>query len=381
MAPSVAFALPGEPGVVLQPLNIVVRVQPCSIGVGKDVLRCGTADAGDPDFVRVLRTVHLLDEQLVASGDKLHTGNIVVPRITGNLDPGCCSPGYWKIAHFDRRVRAAGFRIREMQDGRVDGIHIIDDVEHTRSFRVALPVGDILSVRAPSETVAAGEFFFIHPVECTVHDRLAPVIGQLRDLAGSDIFYIYIIVRNESHTCSVRREFGKHHRRLGKSLPQLAQSPVFQSQYPVVALRVVTPYPFRIIIDQNLSVVSAPGDTANGNRLPGLFVDKHRRRNDDFPPVVFGAVGNNVHTACLGVWFHPAVSFAILHPCHGADSFCLHQSSSNDIFQMESTLCCGRFALCKRIAVRLRPVFPWHDLCHTYISGQQDARYRKNEFV
>ena len=212
MAPSVAFALPGEPGVVLQPLDIVVRVQPCCICVGEDILRCRATDAGDPYFVRVLRTVHLLDEQFVASGDKLHTGNVVVSRIAGNLYPGCRSPGCRKIAHFDCRVRAACLRIREMQDGRVDGIHIIDDVEHSRSFCVALPVGDILSVRAPSETVAAGEFFFIHPVECTVHDRLAPVMGQLSDLAGSDIFYIYIIVRNESHTCSVRREFCKHHR-------------------------------------------------------------------------------------------------------------------------------------------------------------------------
>ena len=156
-----------------------VRVQPCCICVGEDILRCRATDAGDPYFVRVLRTVHLLDEQFVASGDKLHTGNVVVSRIAGNLYPGCRSPGCRKIAHFDCRVRAACLRIREMQDGRVDGIHIIDDVEHPRSFCVALPVGDILSVRTPSETVAAGEFFFIHPVECTVHDRLAPVMGPV----------------------------------------------------------------------------------------------------------------------------------------------------------------------------------------------------------
>ena len=219
MAPSVAFAFPGKPGVVLQPLDIVVRVQPCSIGVGEDILRCSAADTGDPDFVRILRTVHLLDEQLVASGYKFHAGNVVVARITGNLDPGSRSSGCWKIAHFDRRVRTAGFRIREMQDCRVDGIHVIDDVEHSRSFRVALPVGDILSVRAPAETVAAGKFFFIHPVERTVHDRQVPVMGQLRDLAGSNIFYIYIIVRDESHACPVGREFGKHHRRFWQSFP------------------------------------------------------------------------------------------------------------------------------------------------------------------
>ena len=212
MAPSVAFALPGEPSIVLQPLDIVVRVQPCCICVGEDILRCRATDAGDPYFVRVLRTVHLLDKQFVASGDKLHTGNVVVSRIAGNLYPGCRSPGCRKIAHFDRRVRAACLRIREMQDGWVDGIHIIDDVEHPRSFCVALPVGDILSVRAPSETVAAGEFLLINPVESAVHDLLVTIVSKLFDIACGYILHIYIIVRNESHTCSVRREFCKHHR-------------------------------------------------------------------------------------------------------------------------------------------------------------------------
>ena len=116
--------------------------------------------------------------------------------------------------------------------------------------------------------------------------------------------------------------------------------------------------------------------------LPSFFVDKHGRGNDDFPPVVFGAVGDNVHTACFSVWFHPAVSLAILHPRHGADSFCLYEPSAYDFFEVEFALCGGRFAFRKRIAVCLCPVFPRHDyLCHACISGQQDACYRNNEFV
>ena len=77
-----------------------------------------------------------------------------------------------------------------MQDGRIDGIYIVDDVEHARPFRIALPIGDVLSVRTPAETVAAGELFFIHPVECPVHDRIASVVCQLCDLAGGDVFHI-----------------------------------------------------------------------------------------------------------------------------------------------------------------------------------------------
>ena len=46
----------------------------------------------------------------------------------------------------------------------------------------------------------------------SIEDFLDSVYLAGADLAGSDIFYIYIIVRNESHTCSVRREFCKHHR-------------------------------------------------------------------------------------------------------------------------------------------------------------------------
>ena len=53
-----------------------------------------------------------------------------------------------------------------------------------------------------------------------------------------------------------------------------------------------------------------------------------------------------------------------------------------DFFEVEFALCGGRFAFRKRIAVCLCPVFPRHDyLCHTCISGQQDACYRNNEFV
>ena len=44
----------------------------------------------------------------------------------------------------------------------VDGVYIINNVEHSRSFRIALPIGDMLSVRAPAETIPATELLLIY---------------------------------------------------------------------------------------------------------------------------------------------------------------------------------------------------------------------------
>ena len=57
----------------------------------------------------------------------------------------------------------------------VDGVYIINNVEHSRSFRIALPIGDMLSVRAPAETIPATELLLIYPIESSVDNRIASV--------------------------------------------------------------------------------------------------------------------------------------------------------------------------------------------------------------
>ena len=203
VAPSAPFAFPGEILVVFQPLDIIVRVQPCRIFVCKDILRGCAADLGDPYFVGILFPVQLLDEQLIAFGDEVHTRDIVVAGISGNVDPGRCSSCCRDVSDFYGRVGSSCFRIGEMKDSGIDGIDVVDDIEYAGSFRIALPVSDVFAVRTPAETVAATEFLFIYPVECTVYDGLASVAGQLGDFAGVYVFHIYIIVGNISHPCSV----------------------------------------------------------------------------------------------------------------------------------------------------------------------------------
>ena len=48
-------------------------------------------------------------------------------------------------------------------------------LKELRSFRIALPIGDMLSVRAPAETIPATELLLIYPIESSVDNRIASV--------------------------------------------------------------------------------------------------------------------------------------------------------------------------------------------------------------
>ena len=55
----------------------------------------------------------------------------------------------------------------------------------------------------------------------SIEDFLDSVYLAGADLAGSDIFYIYIIVGNVGYTCAIRREFSEHHGGFRHSFSQL----------------------------------------------------------------------------------------------------------------------------------------------------------------
>ena len=62
-------------------------------------------------------------------------------------------------------------------DFRINGIYIIDDIKPSRTLGIALPIGYVLPVGTPAETVAAVEFFFVYPVECSVYNFIISVLS------------------------------------------------------------------------------------------------------------------------------------------------------------------------------------------------------------
>ena len=204
------FAFPSKILVTLQPMDVVVGFHPCLVGIGKDVNRMVVANLGNPYLVGILFAVHLLDKEFVAFRDELHARNVVVAGITRNVDPGSGTTISRYITHLYGRVGSTCLRIREALDGRVDGIHIIYNVEPASTIGIALPISDELAVRAPTETVTTIEFFFVYPVESTVYYLFVSILGYLNNRTIGQCLYIDVVLRNISYTSAVRRELGKH---------------------------------------------------------------------------------------------------------------------------------------------------------------------------
>ena len=73
-----------------------------------------------------------------------------------------------------------------MGDLCVDGIDIVDDVEHPCSLRVALPIGDEATVRAPTKTIPARKLLLIDPVG---DDGVGVAVGVVLAGVGDPIFW------------------------------------------------------------------------------------------------------------------------------------------------------------------------------------------------
>ena len=158
----------------------------------------------------MLRAVHLLDKQLVGSWHKLHARKVVVAFISRDGQPCRRTTISTHIANFYGAVGCASFGVGEMLYRGVDAVHIIDDVEPSCSACITLPICDILTVSAPSETVSAIEFFFIYPVERTVHDCVIAVCREGTIGLCLQIFYINVVFTHISNLAGIRRKFGEH---------------------------------------------------------------------------------------------------------------------------------------------------------------------------
>ena len=194
MTITATFTFPSKILVTLQPMDIVIGFYPCLVGICKDMNRIVFTNLGNPYLIRILLTIHLLDEKFTAFRNELHTRNIIVTSITRNVHPSSSTTFYRYITHLHCRVGSTCLRIRETLDSRIDRIYIINNVKPTGTIGITLPISNELTVRTPTETVTTTEFFFVYPVECTIDNLFITVLCQLNNRSVCQCFYIDIVL-------------------------------------------------------------------------------------------------------------------------------------------------------------------------------------------
>ena len=300
--------------------------------------RIGFANLGNPYLIGILLTVHLLDEQLVASRNELHARDVVVACVTRDIDPCSCTTISRYITHLYGRVGSTCLRIREAMDSRIDGIYIINNIEPTGTIGIALPISNVLAVRTPTETVTATELFFVHPVEGTVHNLLTTVLGYLNHRTVCNGFYIDVVLRNVCHLCAVGRKLGKHQGSFRTSLAQLLQLACLDIQHPIIATGIHAPYPTGIGINQYLIVVFTENKATDTDRFSGFRIHQLVGRNKYFLRIVLGIVSHDIETTG-SILFYLGIMLTVFHPINGPTSFGSNQASVYGFFQSRNVLC------------------------------------------
>ena len=265
MPPAVALAEPQKLSPVVDPLELVLKIDPGVVVILEDrawpewllVLRmtvwsteafgCAGGMLCQHDANGVLVPIELLEDQLVAvarptrdrrcncRGDRRARRSTRVSPPLGRDD-----------AYPASGVLLADLGVLDVGDPRIQAVGVVDQRKLRNTPRVQLPVRDPLPVRAESKSVAQTELFFINPIECAVDFIDRARIRQLGDPAVDQVFDVDVVLAHISHLRAARGELGVHERArrsVSAQLVQLAGGPV---EHPVVASRVGSPDAFGV---------------------------------------------------------------------------------------------------------------------------------------
>src|SRR6185369_17720303 len=195
MPPAISLAGPKEAFSAIEPFDVAERepgfvpidvapcsVDPCFVFFSQDRMRFAGRGVGEKHGVCVLTTIKLLNHDFAGARGPVHARQIVVSRITGNIDPASWTTVRVYDADASGRVRLTGLRIRKSCRHWIKLGGVVDERHLLHAFRVELPVRDLFAVGPPAETVTAEELFFVNPIEGAVDDVLRAVVRELCDL-------------------------------------------------------------------------------------------------------------------------------------------------------------------------------------------------------
>ena len=254
VAPAVALRQPGEISISVEPLRVVVHVDPGLVVIGEHGAKGAARDVTEHHLGGVLQPVEADQPDLARTGCPPHLGDVEVSRVALGLEPGGGAAAGGDDPDPARRVGGPHLGIGQRRQLGVDGIGVVDEVEGPHSRRVELPVGDVAAVGAPAETVAEAELLLVDPVGCAVDDVLAVIGGQPCHLEGLHVLDVEILVV-ETHPrrhLAVGRQLGEHHGRLCDVAAQFSQHTAVEVEQPVVAARIASPHSFGVGEDQKL---------------------------------------------------------------------------------------------------------------------------------
>jgi len=264
--PAVAVADPRETLTVGQPFPLVIHVNPGLIPFGQDRRHLPRACVRQQDEIRVLATIQLLQHKTLGIRRPRESGEIVLARIAGHVQPACFATRRGDHTHAASRVLLSDFGVSERGQAGIQRVGVVDQREFRDAAGVELPVGDPGPVRAPGKAVPQVQFLLVDPIKRAIDDVAIGGGGEGRDLPSHKVFDVQVVLSHVSDVAGGRREFGEHQRCRLRVSAQLAQFMAGAVQQPIIAARVRSPDALRVGEDQHQAVVGRECVVVDGQR-------------------------------------------------------------------------------------------------------------------
>jgi hypothetical protein len=196
VVPPVAVAHPGEALAVVQPDDVVHHVHPGAVLLQQDRPHLPRLRVAQHHLVAILQPVQPLEDDLGRRGRPIHPGDVVVPRITRDLQPAHGPAGGAHDADARGGVGLAHLRILNRDDLGVERVGVVDQMEVLHRVCIELPEGDPAPVRAPAPAVGVvvHQLLFVHPVEGAVDERAGAVGGERGDGAAGEVLHVQVVL-------------------------------------------------------------------------------------------------------------------------------------------------------------------------------------------
>ena len=264
--PAVAIGGPGEGSPVIEPLQVVVDVDPGLVPVGEHRADLPGPGLREHHLEPVLAAVEPLDHQVVRLRRPFHADDVVLARVAVDLDPPGLAARGRDDPHARGRVLLARLGITHRDDLRIETGGGVEHrvLRHARA--VDLPVGDRLAVGTPAEAVAERELFLVHPVEGAVDERVRAVLGERSDRPGGHVLDVQVILPDVGDVLSPGIEGREHQRGFGGLAAELPQHVLVAIEDPVISPRVQPPDLAGVGEEEQLSPVVADGEIGDAER-------------------------------------------------------------------------------------------------------------------
>ena len=320
VAPAVPLAHPEQLGALVEPGDIVHQVHPGAVPLGEHRSDGARGGVRKQDPIGVLEAIHSLEHER-GRPRPLHAGEVVLPQVVAQRDPGDGPSGRGHHARPYRRIGRAGLGILDRRDDRIERVGVVDETEGAHSAHVELPEGDPRAVGGPAEAVAEVEFLLVHPVRHAAHVQRIGASGEAGDRPIGQPLRVQIALPHVGHPIALRGELGVHQRGFRRAASaQLPERPRPGIEDPVIAPGVLTPDLLRVGEDQKPGAIGGPRVVINIERLGRALRNELAGGDHDAAEAGGGLVAHQVAGAPHGFGrLQSGVRGAALDPAHRAE--------------------------------------------------------------